>query len=181
MLSITIPATELWDEKQESFVSVKEQTLRLEHSLVSLSKWESKHRKSFISNTDKTTEEVLDYVKCMTITQNVDPIVYRCLTRKNVDDINEYIAMPMTAVYFPEDQSGNKVRGDKVTSELIYYWMITQNIPFECEKWHLNKLIALIRVCSMKNAPQKSMSKGDIYNRNRALNAARKKQLNTKG
>ena len=181
MLSITIPATELWDEKQESFVSVKEQTLRLEHSLVSLSKWESKHRKSFISNTDKTTEEVLDYVKCMTITQNVDPIVYRCLTRKNVDDINEYIAMPMTAVYFPEDQSGNKVRGDKVTSELIYYWMITQNIPFECEKWQLNKLIALIRVCSMKNAPQKSMSKGDIYNRNRALNAARKKQLNTKG
>lgn len=181
MLSITIPATELWDEKQESFVSVKGQTLRLEHSLVSLSKWESKHQKSFISNKDKTAEEVLDYVKCMTITQNVDPIVYRCLTQENVDAINEYIAMPMTAVYFPDDKNGNKVSGDKVTSELIYYWMITQNIPFECEKWHLNKLIALIRVCSMKNAPQKSMSKNDIYNRNRALNAARKKQHNTKG
>ena len=181
MLSITIPATELWDEKQENFVSVKGQTLRLEHSLVSLSKWESKHRKSFISNKDKTTEEVIDYVRCMTITQNVDPIVYRCLTNKNVEEINEYIALPMTAVYFPEDPNGNKVSGDKVTAELIYYWMIVQNIPFECEKWHLNKLIALIRVCSMKNGGGKSMSKGDIYNRNRTLNAARRKKHNTKG
>ena len=181
MLSITIPATELWDETRCEFIPVKEQTLRLEHSLVSLSKWESKHQKSFISNKDKTTEEVIDYIKCMTITQNVDPIVYQCLSRENVDAINEYIAMPMTAVYFPEDKNGNKTSGDKVTSELIYYWMITQNIPFECEKWHLNKLIALIRVCSMKNAPQKSMSKGDIYSKNRALNAARRKQHNTKG
>lgn len=181
MLSITIPATELWDETQEAFVSVKEQTLRLEHSLVSLSKWESKHRKSFISNKDKTAEEVLDYVKCMTITQNVDPIVYSCLTRANVDEINEYIALPMTAVYFPDDPNGGRTSGDKVTAELIYYWMIAQNIPFECEKWHLNKLIALIRVCSMKNSGGQSMSKSDIYSRNRTLNAARRKKHNTKG
>lgn len=180
MLQITIPAQEQWDEQNQEFIYTKEQTLQLEHSLISLSKWESKWCKSFLSNKDKTREEVLDYVRCMTLTQNVDPQIYSCLTDENVKQINEYIDAPMTATYFSENKNGRANR-EIVTSELIYYWMITLNIPFECQKWHLNRLLTLIRVCNIKNAPPKKMGRRAIMSRNAALNASRRKRLNTKG
>ena len=180
MLQITIPAVEAYDEVNNCFVSSKEQTLRLEHSLVSLSKWESKWNKPFYSNKDKTLEETIDYIKCMTITQNVKPETYNFLTEENFQQIYDYIGSPMTATTFSnqDKQTGSK---EVITAELIYYWMITAQIPFECEKWHLNKLITLIRVCGVKNQPPKKMSRRELMNRNRALNAARQKQLNTKG
>ena len=180
MLEITIPATELWDERNEEFITTKEQTLRLEHSLVSLSKWESKWCKPFLSKTNKTDEEIIDYVKCMTLTQNVHDEVYRCLTDDNIRKINEYIDAPMTATWFHEEKTKGISR-EQTTSELIYYWMIALNIPFECQKWHLNRLLTLIRVCNIKNQSPKKMSKRDIMSRNAALNAARRNQLNTKG
>lgn len=179
MLKITIPETDLFDEATEEFIHVKEQTLQLEHSLVSLSKWESKWCKSFLFTKEKTLEETLDYIKCMTLTQNVSPYAYRCLTRENIQAINDYISAPMTATYFSDDKSG---RGREiVTSELIYYWMIDLSIPFECQKWHLNRLLTLIRVCNIKNQPPKKMSRSAIMSRNAALNAARRKQLGTHG
>lgn len=180
MLQITIPAIELFDEEKQEFINVKERTLQLEHSLVSLSKWESKWCKPFLSNHEKTNEETIDYIKCMTITQNVDPQVYNCLTAENFKQINDYIQAPMTATTFSEDKNG---KGGKeiVTAELIYYWMISLNIPSRFEKWHLNRLLTLIRVCNIKNEPPKKRSKRDIMSRNAALNAARKKQLNTRG
>lgn len=180
MLQITIPAAELFDESRNEFVSVKEQTLQLEHSLVSLYKWESKWCKPFLSKQDKTPEEILDYIKCMTITQNVDPIVYNFLTRDNIIQINKYIEAPMTATTINEDKS---VKGSReiVTAELIYYWMIALNIPFECQKWHLNRLLTLVKVCNIKNQPPKKKSKKDLLSRNAALNAARRKQYNTSG
>ena len=180
MLEITIPATELWDERNEEFITAKEQTLRLEHSLVSLSKWESKWCKPFLSKTNKSDEEIIDYIRCMTLTQNVPDEVYRCLTDDNIRKINEYIDAPMTATWFHEDKTKGTSR-EQTTSELIYYWMIALNIPFECQKWHLNRLLTLIRVCNIKNQPPKKMSKRDIMSRNAALNAARRKQLSTKG
>lgn len=180
MLKITIPATEQWDEAKEQFVSTKEQTLQLEHSLVSLSKWESKWCKSFLYTKEKTFEETLDYIKCMTITPNVAPEVYDCLTKENIQAINDYIGAPMTATYFHEDRTGRGSR-EQVTSELIYYWMIALNIPFECQKWHLNRLLTLIRVCNIKNQPPKKMSRRAIMSRNAALNASRRKQLGTNG
>lgn len=180
MLRITVPATEQWDEAKQEFVNSKEQTLQLEHSLVSLSKWESKWCKSFFSKEEKTYEETLDYIKCMTLTQNVKQEVYNCLTKENIDQINKYIEAPMTATYFHENNNSRSGR-ESITSELIYYWMITLNIPFECQKWHLNRLLTLIRVCNIKNQPPKKMSRREIMNRNAALNAARRKQLNTKG
>ena len=180
MLQITIPGIELWDESREIFTQTKEQTLQLEHSLVSLSKWESKWGKAFLSKQEKTYEETIDYVKCMTITQNVDPNVYNHLSKSIIDKITEYIEAPMTATYFSKEQSSGNSR-EQVTSELIYYWMIALNIPFECQKWHLNRLLTLIRVCNIKNQPPKKMSKRAIMSRNAALNAARRKQLNTKG
>ena len=180
MLEITIPARELFDENTQEFFTIKEQTLKLEHSLVSLSKWESKWCKPFLSKEDKSYEETIDYVKCMTITQNVDPKVYECIDANNISKINKYIDAPMTATTFSNDQKGKGNR-EIITSELIYYWMIALNIPFECQKWHLNRLLTLVRVCSIKNQPSKKMSKRDIMSRNAALNAARRKQLNTKG
>ena len=180
MLEITIPAIELWDEEKQEFINKKEQTLQLEHSLVSLSKWESKWCKSFLYTKEKTFEETIDYIKCMTITQNVSDDVYTRLTNKNIEDINNYIAAPMTAtVFYDNKNQGGK--NETVTAELIYYWMISLNIPFECQKWHLNKLITLIRVCNVKNTPPKKMSKRELMSRNASLNAARRKQLNTRG
>ncbi len=180
MLRITIPAVEQWDEAKQEFIYTKEQTLSLEHSLVSISKWESKWCKPFLTKQEKTFEETLDYVKCMTITQNVDPEVYNYLTNENIKAINEYIESPMTATYFSDEQN-SKTSREQVTAELIYYWMIALNIPFECQKWHLNRLLTLIKVCSIKNQPPKKRSRKEIMSRNAALNAARRKQLNTKG
>lgn len=180
MLQITVPADELWDEAKGEFVPVKEQTLQLEHSLISLSKWESKWCKSFFSKKEKTYEETIDYIKCMTLTQNVKSNVYLNLSRENIDEINKYIEAPMTATVFSEDPMRKSSR-ETITSELIYYWMIALNIPFECQKWHLNRLLTLIRVCEIKNTPPKKMSRREIMSRNAALNAARRKQLNTRG
>ncbi len=180
MLHITIPAVEQWDEVKQEFVYTKDQTLSLEHSLVSLSKWESKWCKAFLTKQEKTFEETLDYIKFMTITQNVDPKVYNYLTNENIDEVNRYIEAPMTATYFSEDKT-SKISREQVTAELIYYWMISLNIPFECQKWHLNRLLTLIKVCNIKNTPPKKRSRKDIMSRNAALNAARRKQLNTRG
>lgn len=180
MLQIVIPSLEQWDEEKQEFVYTKGQTLQLEHSLVSLSKWESKWCKAFLSKRQKTFEETVDYVKCMTLTQNVDPKVYTGLTNNNIIQINKYIEAPMTATYFSEERNGGG-NGEQVTAELIYYWMIALGIPFECQKWHLNRLLTLIRVCNIKNKPPKRMSNREILRRNSALNAARRRQLNTRG
>lgn len=179
MLSITVPSTELFDDAKQEFINVKEQTLQLEHSLVSLSKWESKWNKPFLSKKEKTSAEVLDYIRCMTITQNVNDNVYNALTVDNIESINNYIDAPMTATTF-SDSSGDGGR-EIVTSELIYYWMISLNIPMECQKWHLNRLLTLIRVCNVKNTPPKKLSRQELISRNAALNAARRKQLNSRG
>ena len=180
MLTITIPKTEEFDEAKGEFVYVKEQTLQLEHSLISISKWESKWCKPFLSKQEKTFEETIDYIKCMTLNKNVSDDVYGCLTQANVNAINEYIGAPMTATTFYNHENGKK-NNEQITSELVYYWMIALNIPFECQKWHINRLLTLIRVCNIKNQPPKKMSKREIISRNAALNAARREQLNTKG
>ena len=181
MLQITVPATEQWDESKQEFINTKEQTLLLEHSLVSLSKWESKWCKSFLSSKeDKTNEETIDYIRCMTLNKNVDPNVYYCLTKENIKQIYDYINAPMTATVLPKDHR-NKTNREVITSELIYYWMIALTIPSEYERWHLNRLITLINVCSIKNAPPKKRSRRELMSRNAALNAARRKQFNTRG
>lgn len=181
MLKITVPPGEYYDEENEEFIYTKEQTLQLEHSLVSISKWESKWHKAFLGKQEKTDEELLDYVRCMTLTQNVDPEVYKRLSEDNYKDINSYIENPMTATTFYDDKSRKRGPSEVVTAELIYYWMISFNIPVEFQKWHLNKLLTLIRVCSVKNATPKKHSQRELMSRNAALNAARRKRLNTKG
>jgi hypothetical protein len=175
MLQITIPSVELWDESKQEFLYTKERTLQLEHSLVSLSKWESKWHKPFLTKEAKTTEETIDYIRCMTITQNVDPDVYKYITNDIINQVNEYIGDPMTATWFTEDNKGKR-SSEQITAELIYYSMIALQIPIKCEKWHLNRLTTLIKVCDIKNRPPKKMSKRDAINQTRALNAARRKK-----
>lgn len=180
MLHITIPSVELWDETNEEFIYMKEQSLSLEHSLVSISKWESKWKKSFFSDEEKTFEEMIDYIKCMTITQDVSPDIYKYLSPDIIQKINEYMNDSMTATTFKE-HSVKKSNGSKLTSEIIYYYMVALNIPFECQEWHINRLMTLIKVCDIKNRPQKKMTNREIMSRNSALNKARRQRLNSKG
>ena len=177
MLTVTIPETEFYDEIRNEFKVVKEQKLVLEHSLVSLSKWESKWHKPFLSKDPKTKEETIDYVRCMTVS-SVDPIVYECITPKVIGEINKYIEDPMTATTIRDQKKG---KPEVITAEIIYYWLVALGIPFECQKWHLNKLLTLINVVNIKNKPAKKMSKKEVMSRNASLNAARRKALHTKG
>ena len=180
MITITVPSSECWDDNKQEFVYTKGGVLKLEHSLVSIAKWESKWCKSFLNTKEKTDEETMDYIRCMTLTQNIDPNIYSQLSLQNVEDIKNYINAPMTATVFA-DSGDSSTNREVVTAELIYYWMIAYNIPFECQKWHINKLLTLVRVCGVKNNPPKKMGKGELMRRNAALNAARRRQLNTKG
>ena len=179
MLVIKIPAaSELWDEKNEQFISAEEVTLHLEHSLVAVSKWEAKWHKFFFKD-EKTDEEVVDYIRCMTLDEDVDENTYMRLTSENLDDINKYLGDPMTATILPKTPG----RGPRetVSSELIYYYMFVCGIPEECAHWHIARLITLIGVFGVKNSPKKKRSVSDMVNHNKALNEARLRKYNTKG
>lgn len=180
MLTIVVLGVEMFDEQSREFTTRGDVTLELEHSLVSLSKWESKHEKPFLGQGEKTSEEILDYIKLMTLTSNVPEDTYQKLSEDNVRAINDYIDAKMSATWFNEPPGAPKSR-DVITSELIYYWMTVFQIPFECENWHLNRLFTLIRVCNIKQAKPKKMSRAEIAARNRELNAQRRRQLGTKG
>ena len=179
-LTITIPESEWWDEQNEEFVYTKRQRLVLEHSLVSLSKWESEHHKPFLSKEPMTLQETLDYIRCMTITQNVDPKVYRLIDDATIAKVNSYIEDSMTETWFNEDNKKKGGKSEQITAEIIYYWMTALQIPQEYQKWHLNRLITLIRVCSIKNQPEKKMSQAETIARHRELNAIRRKQRKMK-
>lgn len=180
MLRIKILGEEFWDEAAEMFRYPKATTIELEHSLVSLSEWESKWNKPFLTKKEKTNEEILDYIKCMTLTPNVDEETYRYLSSKNYEEIDKYISATMTATTFSANGQGPG-KQEVITAEIIYHWMMSLNIDMSCENWHLNRLITLIRVCSIKNSPPKQMSKSDIYARNAALNAANRAKYNSRG
>jgi len=180
MLQIVIPEREYFDQMKQEFVYLKEQKLTLEHSLISISKWESKWKKPFLDKADKTPEESADYIRCMIVGKEVDPRVLQFIPQETYRQINEYIADTMTATWFNEGKRRPGMN-QVVTSELIYYWMIAFHVPPEYEKWHLNRLLTLIKVCELKNGPQKKMKRKEIYSRNAALNAARKKRIAENG
>lgn len=176
---LAIPDGELWDEGTERFIVTKGRELCLEHSLLSLSKWESRWEKPFLSTAAKTRDETVDYIRCMTLTRDVDPNLYAFLTDADIRMVDAYIAAPMTATTVRE--TGEKKNNKLVTSELIYYWMIVRGIPFECEKWHLNRLLMLIRVFDAESQPPKKMSRRDIQRQYQEWNRKRREQWNTKG
>lgn len=188
MLCITIKETkdsEYYNEATNEFIQKpgnKKTDLCLEHSLLSISKWESKWHKPFISKDERTQEEQIDYIRCMCITQNVDPLIFNNIDQDNIKLINDYINDKMTASTILDIKDNKGKREEKwITSELIYYWMIGLQIPFECEKWHLNRLLMLIRICDAKTKTNNKLSKSDTLRRQRALNEARKAKLHTKG
>ena len=186
-LTINIPAREFLDEETSRIITVKETKLVMEHSLLSVSKWEAKYKKPFlVEKALDSTEKILYYFECMTITpQNPDPYIYLCLSNEDIDKIMKYINDPMTATWFSDKETKNSKKGLKpkkeiLTSEVIYWEMIQLQIPIEFQKWHLNRLTTLIRVCNAKNNPEK-MSKKDILAQNAALNKARRAKMHSKG
>jgi len=179
MLKIHVSGSEVYDELSEEFIVVKPVDLALEHSLISLSKWESKWHKPFLKDEKKSDEEFLDYIRCMTLTQNVDPHVYLSLSQENLSEILSYINDPMTATTFSKTNSAPN--HETYTSELIYYYMIAAGVPIDCQKWHLNRLLTLLKICGIKASKQKPMSKAAIMKQNSAINAARRAKMGSKG
>lgn len=181
MLELNIPGGEVYLEDEECFKDVKPITLRLEHSLVSLSKWEAKWRKPFLdAKSPKTYEESIDYIRCMTLNQNVDPVVYKLLTKDMMVKVDSYLNAEMTATTFSNTRNGSPNR-QVVTSELIYYWMFGYGISIECQKWHLSRLMTLIRIFDVKSNGDKKMGRSEILAQNRALNDARRRAAKSKG
>lgn len=180
MLRLTIGGEELFDNEKQEFLYLDEMTLELEHSLLSLSKWESFFEKSFLGTQDKTNEEVLYYVWCMILDDTVDKNILDRLSNKNLEDINAYISSKQSATTFGE-MPQRPGKGEVITAELIYYWMVAFTIPFECESWHLNRLFSLIKICNIKNSKPQKRSKADIARDYQNLNAQRKAALGTTG
>lgn len=180
MLIIKLDDQEFFDDTTQEFHTVEGMTLQLEHSLVSLSKWESIHEKPFLSKDEKTDFEIKSYVWCMVISpEGVSEKVVDYFTADHYNAVNEYIDRKMSATWF--SNTPDKPSRETVTAELIYYWMIAFTIPLECETWHLNRLFTLIKICNIKNQPEKKRSRSEIAARNRELNAQRKATLGTQG
>lgn len=180
MLTIVVPGIELFDEATQEFVNADGFVLELEHSLISLSKWESKYEKPFLTKDNKTNEEVTEYIKAMILNPNFPPEVISRLSQENMDLITKYLDSKMSATWFSDTKVTPKNR-EIITAELIYYWMISLNIPMECQYWHLNRLFTLIKIFNVKNATPKKMSRSEIVARNRELNAQRKAKYGTSG
>lgn len=180
MLKLLISSEEFFNEETSEFTTTPDLVLELEHSLLSMSKWESKFKKPFLGPGEKTLEETMGYIESMIISDNADSSVLNQMNNDHFAQINSYIASVESATTFNTPQ---KARGipEVITSELVYYWMISFNIPFECETWHLNRLFSLIQICNIKNSNPKKIPKNEIAARNRALNEQRKAQLNTTG
>ena len=181
MLSINIKSRELFDERTSEFITVKGGTLKLEHSLVSISKWESKWKIPFLSKEKKTNEQIDDYIRCMSVNGDPDPILIASISSEDKNRIIDYIEEKQTATWFSNLDDKRNTQSDVITSELIYYWMIEYQIPHEYEKWHLSRLLTLIEICNRKNSTPKKMSQAEIIARNKALNAERKAKLHSRG
>jgi hypothetical protein len=179
VLRIEVPVSEVYDDDKEEFITVATTVLELEHSLVSLSKWESFYEKPFLSTMEKTPEQLFNYVVMMTLTPDVPLEVFKNLSEENVTQIDEYINSKQTATWF-NDAVEERSR-EIITAEIIYYWMVAMEIDWQAQYWHLNRLLALVRVINLKNSPSKPMSSAEITRRNRELNAQRKAELKTRG
>lgn len=174
MLKLVVPEQTIWDEKDERFIQIPSYELKLEHSLLAISKWESKWNKPFLTDDPKSDEEFRDYIRCMSLDEEIPYEAYGYLNVNQLHEINKYIESPMTATTI-HDSSNNGPKREIITAELVYYWMISLQIPFECEQWHFNRLMTLIRVCGIKNSPDKKMSNDEVMARQKRINAARRK------
>lgn len=176
MLELPIKGREMFDENTFEFKQFKDTTLKLEHSLVSVSKWEEEYKKPFLTEQSKTRDETLFYIKCMTINNNVGKEIYNLITDEDILKVNDYIAEQRTATWFNDSGNEHDISGEQTTSELIYYWMLVYKIPQEYQKWHLSRLMTLIKICNIKNSPSKKMSENETLQMYKELNKQRRNQ-----
>lgn len=183
LIEIIIPErTDLWDEEHETFVTINRTVLQLEHSLISVKVWEERWHKPFLSSGEKTFDEIIDYIRCMTLKKGVDPNLYIFIPPEEIKRVIDYINDPHTATWFSDHNNlPLKEKKEKVTAEIIYYWMFSLGISIECQKWHLNQLLTLIKVISIKNSPEKKMSKKEELRQRTAINKARRAKYNSNG
>ena len=180
-IRIRIPELHLFNEATNEFFDIRETYLTMEHSLVSISKWESKWHIPYLAPGEKTPEQALDYLRCMTITQNIQPGIYNYIPDTEMRRIKNYIEDSMSAYKFKEEEGKGRTK-KAITSDYLYFCMVTYRIPVEFERWHLNRLITLIQICSEENNPKKNKkSKRRITSDYAALNAARRAKLGTTG
>ena len=180
MLEIITKEDEFYQPNINKFIQIPSCTLTLEHSLISLAKWESRWQIPYFDNNKKTTAQDLDYIRCMVIGNVKNEHVFETLSVEDIIRIKEYIASPMTATTFQKKSRGNS-RKEIMTAEVIYAHMFAHNIPIECQKWHLNRLLTLLRVCDLQNAPKEKMSKKQTALWNAQQNEARRAKYNTRG
>lgn len=182
MLTVIVPGKDHFNDATQKFVTIGDEVLELEHSLASISKWESEHEIPFLGEDDKTSDQMMSYIRHMTLGPERPKELYDRLTQKNVDAIGTYIDRKMTATWFTDNPNVKGPRASEVvTAELIYYWMVSLQIPFECQHWHLKRLLTLIQVCNLKNQPAKKMPRKEAMSKQRALNQARQAKHNTSG
>lgn len=181
MLSLVVPAMELYDSEREEFVYTKPVSFEIEHCLLAMSRWESKWKKPFLSPDEKTSDEVIDYIRCMTMSDNVPDDVYNRLPYDVIEQINDYVDAPHSATTIRNQEGSGRVRNEIVTTEVIYYWMTAFGIPFECETWNLDRLLKLIEICLIKSQPAKKMPKAQVRQMYDSLNKARRSKLHSKG
>lgn len=179
MLKLHVDGYQLYDEEKNKFFDVKEDTITLEYSLYSIYKWESKWKKPYLHTKEKTVEESIDFIRCMTLDEDVNPLLYYNIKEEDFIRINEYLNDPATATTFGA-VNGPVDRRIK-TAEIFYHLMTVYNIPFECEYWNFNRLLALIKVCNIENSPKKPMTKKEIYAQNRDINERNRKRFHSKG
>lgn len=180
MLKLVLPETEYYDETQNLFVTQEPKTLVLEHSLRSVARWESKWNVAFLSDKEKTREQTLDYITCMSVNKNIPDSLLQRIGNKELQTVSDYINAKMTATTITR-RGTKRPTSEIVTAEIIYWWMIQYGIPPEYEKWHLNRLLMLIEVCNLKSGPQKKMGRQEQMAQQRALNKARQAKYKTKG
>ena len=181
MLTISLINQDFFDAETSEFIEYPDMEIQLEHSLISMSKWESLFEKPFLAPGQRSRDEVLSYIGCMILTPGIDSSVVNRLGNNELSLIDAYISSKQSATTFGDLPARNKSSGETITSELIYYWMVAFNIPFECQTWHLNRLFSLIRILNLKQEKPKKMSRAEISARNAELNAKRRAALGTSG
>lgn len=153
--------------------------LQFEHSLRSLSKWESKNKIAFLAGREKTPAQMVDYYRCMLLSPEDPDLVY-LLDPSQMEELTNYINENQTASSVP-NEGPTQYNPETTTSELVYFWMTALKINWEAQDWHFSRLMMLVQITSYKQQPPKKRNPREVLSDMRRENERRKKLFNTSG